>query len=69
MTAIAEAGGRSRAQGVRCEVYCADSDQLLGYLVAGGTAACLERALIENGFSLVPVGSRRSEAERALVAA
>jgi len=77
MTAIAEAGAWSKPQAssgpsrreVRCEVYCSDADGVLGYLVVGGTASCLEQALIQHGFSLVPVGSRRQKAEHALVAA
>jgi hypothetical protein len=77
MTAIAEAGARSKPQAspepspreVRCEVYSADTHEVLGYLVVGGTASCLEQALTRNGFSLVPVGTRRPKAEQALVAA
>jgi hypothetical protein len=77
MTAIADAGGRSEARTspapsrreVRCEVHCSGSEQVLGYLVVGGTASCLEQALRHNGFSLVPVGSRRPKTEQALVAA
>jgi hypothetical protein len=77
MTAIADVGAPSRPQDspepsrreVRCEVYCSGTDEVLGYLVAGGTASCLEQALIQNGFSLVPIGSRRPKAEQALVAA
>jgi hypothetical protein len=56
-------------QEVRCEVRSRETDEILGYLVVGGTAACLEQALTENGFSLVPVTKRRSRAARAVAVA
>ena len=54
---------------VRCEVRTPETDEILGYLVVGGTAACLEQALTENGFWLVPIAKRRPRARRAVAVA
>ncbi|MFB3880479.1 MAG: hypothetical protein ACE149_04405 [Armatimonadota bacterium] len=48
-------------RGITCEVRSPESTDVLGYLVVGGSAACLERALSENGFRLVPVSRRRAK--------
>lgn len=56
MTAVAERTKQSEA--VNCEVHCAGTDKVLGYVVAGGSAGCLERALADNGLWLVPVDAR-----------
>ncbi len=54
MTLVAE---RSRAiEAVNCEVRCPGRDEVLGYVVGGRSAGCLEKALADNGLSLVPVG-------------
>jgi len=56
MTAVAERTKQTDA--VNCEVRCPGTDQVLGYVVVGGSASCLERALADNGLWLVPVDSR-----------
>ena len=67
MTAIARS--RTRPKEVRCEVHSPGTDEVLGYLVVGGTSACLEQALSENGFWLVPVRPRRAKAKQAVAVA
>jgi len=56
MTAVAERTKQSEV--VNCEVRCAGTDEVLGYVVAGGSAGCLERALADNGLWLVPATPR-----------
>ena len=56
MTAVAERTKQSEV--VSCEVRCAGTNEVLGYVVAGGSAGGLERALADNGLWLVPVDSR-----------
>ncbi|MFB3880583.1 MAG: hypothetical protein ACE149_04930 [Armatimonadota bacterium] len=67
MTAMPQSSARPRE--VRCEVRSPDSEEVLGYLVAGGGAACLEQALMQNGLSVVPVTRRRPRVRRALALA
>jgi hypothetical protein len=56
MTAVAERTQQSEV--VNWEVHCPGTDEVLAYVVAGGSAGCLERALADNGLRLVPVDSR-----------
>ena len=59
MTAVAERAERTKqGEAVNCEVHCPGTDEVLAYVVAGGSATCLERALADNGLRLVPVDSR-----------
>lgn len=56
MTAVAERTKHSKE--TNCEVHCPGTDEVIGYVVAGGAAGCLVRALADNGLSLVPVAPR-----------
>lgn len=59
MTVVAERTERTqRSEAVNCEVHCPGTDQVLGYIVAGRSAGCLEKALADNGLWLVPVNPR-----------
>ncbi len=59
MTAVAERAERTKqSEAVNCEVHCPGMDQVLGYVVAGRSAGCLERALADNGLWLVPITPR-----------
>jgi hypothetical protein len=50
MTMLARETSRTKQD--NCEVRCQETDQIIGYVASGGVAACLERALARNGFSL-----------------
>jgi hypothetical protein len=39
---------------VSCEVRCPGLSGVFGYILVGNGAACLEKALADNGFRLVP---------------
>ena len=55
MTAVAERAERTKqGEAVNCEVHCPGSDEVIGYVVAGRSAGCLEKALADNGLRLVP---------------
>ena len=67
MIAVAERTKQSEA--VNCEVRCAGTDEVLGYVVVGGSAGCLERALADNGLWLAPATPRSSAHKPAHAAA
>ena len=67
MTATARS--RTRPKEARCEVRCPGTEEVLGYVVVGGAAACLEQALAENGLWLVPVNGRRAKARQTVAVA
>jgi hypothetical protein len=67
MTAAARS--RTRPNEVRCEVRSPGTEEVIGYVVVGGAATCLEQALTENGFWLVPVNGRRAKARPAVAVA
>jgi hypothetical protein len=67
MTVIAQ--GRTRPREVRCEIRCPGTEEVLGYLLVGGTASCLEQALAQNGFWLVPITRSRPKARQAAAVA
>jgi hypothetical protein len=57
MTAIAVrpvAVRETVSESVSCEVRCPGMSGVFGYILAGNGAACLEKALADNGFRLVP---------------
>jgi len=63
MTAVAlrsaAASLETESQPVSCEVRCPGVSGVFGYILVGNGAACLEKALADNGFWLVPAASRR----------
>ncbi len=67
MTATAQSN--TGQEEIGCEVRTPETDDVLGYVVAGGTAACLERALAQNGFWLVPVRPTYPKGPRPAIAA
>ena len=71
MTAVAERTkqGAKQSREVNCEVHCPGTDEVIGYVVAGGSADCLERALADNGLWLVPIAPRPAPRKPAHAAA
>jgi len=67
MTAIARS--RNLPKEVRCEVRSPGTNEVIGYLVVGGAAGCLEEALTENGFWLVPVNGRPAKVQQTVAVA
>ena len=67
MTVAAER--RTVSERMTCAVRCPESDEVLGYMVVGGWARSLEKALQDNGLWLVPVGTRPMEQRQAHEAA
>jgi len=54
MTAVAKRSTQPKR--TEYAVRCPGTSEVMGYLAAGEGTGCLEQALTENGFWLVPVG-------------
>ena len=67
MTVTAER--RTATARMTCAVRCPGSNEVLGYVVVGGWAHSLEKALEDNGLWLVPVRPRPIEHSQAHEAA
>ena len=67
MTVTAER--RTASDRMTCAVRCPGSNEVLGYVVVGGWAHSLEKALEDNGLWLVPVRPRPIEHSQAHEAA